>query len=356
LDDGVAASFQRSRIHKPHAHTHAFKVNRSTSRSLILNFPTIKEPQIMSCGHVYVIRLKDDVEDFKHSVAHGLKGNFLGYILYQPDPGFLRLPSMGVLPCSAVIQASKPTIPRNQVDRNRYGAQYDTTTFRMRLRMSRTLFTCIVQDIIDHYLYFQLRYDCTRKVGISALMKCTSAIRQMVYDTVTDALDEYPTYTDMKKLYAHHEEKHGFPGMIGIIDCTDYPWKNRPIAFRAQIYRGDHGPNPFILLEPLASQYLWIWHAFFGVSGMNNDVNVVRKSPIFNDLKSWKAPDVPFVANEVTYKREYYFTDGKYPEWFVLIKSISNPGSNDHKRIMYKTAHEAAHKDVERDFSVLKRK
>ncbi|GJX77519.1 hypothetical protein Tco_0324330 [Tanacetum coccineum] len=45
LDDGVAASFQRSRIHKPHAHTHAFKVNRLTSRSLILNFPTIKEPQ-----------------------------------------------------------------------------------------------------------------------------------------------------------------------------------------------------------------------------------------------------------------------------------------------------------------------
>ncbi|GJU68760.1 reverse transcriptase domain-containing protein [Tanacetum coccineum] len=45
LDDGVAASFQRSRIHKPHAHTQAFKVNRSTSRSLTLNFPTIKEPQ-----------------------------------------------------------------------------------------------------------------------------------------------------------------------------------------------------------------------------------------------------------------------------------------------------------------------
>ncbi|GJR92559.1 hypothetical protein Tco_0264733 [Tanacetum coccineum] len=32
LDDGVAASFQRSWIHKPHAHTHAFKVNHSTSR------------------------------------------------------------------------------------------------------------------------------------------------------------------------------------------------------------------------------------------------------------------------------------------------------------------------------------
>ncbi|GJZ10490.1 hypothetical protein Tco_0545249 [Tanacetum coccineum] len=32
LDDGVAASFQRSRIHKPHAHTQAFKVNHSTAQ------------------------------------------------------------------------------------------------------------------------------------------------------------------------------------------------------------------------------------------------------------------------------------------------------------------------------------
>nr|GEU54284.1 integrase, catalytic region, zinc finger, CCHC-type, peptidase aspartic, catalytic [Tanacetum cinerariifolium] len=32
---GVAASFQQSRIHKPHAHTQAFKVNHSTARPLI---------------------------------------------------------------------------------------------------------------------------------------------------------------------------------------------------------------------------------------------------------------------------------------------------------------------------------
>ncbi|GKA48997.1 hypothetical protein Tco_0741955 [Tanacetum coccineum] len=29
LDGGVAASFQRSQIHKPHAHSQAFKVNNS---------------------------------------------------------------------------------------------------------------------------------------------------------------------------------------------------------------------------------------------------------------------------------------------------------------------------------------
>nr|GEV76829.1 RNA-directed DNA polymerase, eukaryota, reverse transcriptase zinc-binding domain protein [Tanacetum cinerariifolium] len=54
------------------------------------------------------------------------------------------------------------------------------------------------------------------------------------------------TYTDMEKLYAHHDEKHGFLGMFGNIDCTDLPWANCPVAYRAQFSRGDHRPNPFI--------------------------------------------------------------------------------------------------------------
>ncbi|GJU98112.1 ALP1-like protein [Tanacetum coccineum] len=152
-------------------------------------------------------------------------------------------------------------------------------------------------------------------------MKCTFAIRQMAYEVVPDALDEYMqmgatlarkclqmfckaivelygeeflrklTYTDMEKLYAHHEEKHGFHGMLENIDCT-----------------------------------------------------------------AGKAPDVPFVANNVTYERGYYLIDGIFLQWSVLIKSITNPGVNDHKRILYKTKHEVARKDVERAFGVLKKK
>nr|GEU69607.1 protein ALP1-like [Tanacetum cinerariifolium] len=128
------------------------------------------------------------------------------------------------------------------------------------------------------------------------------------------------------------------------------------LAFNAQISRGDHGPDPFILLEPIAFNDLWIWHAFFGVSGMNNEVNVLRQSPLFNDLKSGKAADVSFVANNVPYKRGYYLTGEIYPQWSVLIKSIKNLGTNDHKRILYKTKHEAARKCVERAFGVLKKK
>ncbi|GJU47596.1 ALP1-like protein [Tanacetum coccineum] len=211
-------------------------------------------------------------------------------------------------------------------------------------------------------IFIQQRDDCAGHRGISALMKCIFAIRQLAYGCVPDSLDEYlqmgattarkclehfckvimnlygeeflrkPTYTDIEKLYAYHNEKHGFPGM------------------------GDHGPDPFILLEAIASNDLWIWHAFFGVSRINNDVNVLRQSPLFNDLKSGRAPDVSFVANNVRYKRGYYLTDGIYPQWSVLIKSVKNPGTNDHKRILYKTKHEVTRKDVERAFGVLKQK
>ncbi|GJW73312.1 retrovirus-related pol polyprotein from transposon TNT 1-94 [Tanacetum coccineum] len=176
--------------------------------------------------------------------------------------------------------------------------------------------TLVEKDHYDSHDRLVMAYDCTGQRSISALMKCTSAIRQMAYGTVPDALDEYlqmgattacdslrifckfimnlygeeflrkPTYTNMEKLYAYHNEKHGFPRMLGSID---------------------------------SSNDLWIWHAFFGVSGMNNDVNVLRQSSLFNDLKSGRAPYVPFVANNVPYKRGYYLTDGIYPQWYQMV-------------------------------------
>ncbi|GJW50743.1 ALP1-like protein [Tanacetum coccineum] len=224
-------------------------------------------------------------------------------------------------------------------------------------------------------------FDAVGKAGISTLVKCTSAIRQLAHAAVPDSLDEYlqigektsrdclmhfcngvielygkeylrkPTQTDVEKLYAFHEKKHGFPSMIGNIDCTKWMWAQCPQAYRAQFSRGDSRSGPFILLEAVASQDLWIWHAFFGVARLNNDVNILRQSHVLNDLKVGKAPEVPFVANDVTYKWGYYLTDGIYPEWAVLMKPISQP-----KRIRYKQAHEAARKDVERAFGVLKKK
>nr|GEU50339.1 hypothetical protein [Tanacetum cinerariifolium] len=129
-----------------------------------------------------------------------------------------------------------------------------------------------------------------------------------------------PAYTDIEKLYARHDKNHEFPGLIGIIDCTGWSWENCSIAIKAQICKGDHMPDPFILLEAISSQLLM-------------ELECVLWG--FRDEQRCE----PFTG--------YYLSDDIYPEWSVLMQSISNPESNDHKRIMYKTNHEAAKNDVE---------
>nr|GEU40104.1 hypothetical protein [Tanacetum cinerariifolium] len=89
----------------------------------------------------------------------------------------------------------------------------------------------------------------------------------MAYGAVPDALNEYL--------------------QMGATTAR-WPWENCPVAYRAQFCRVDHGPDPFILLETITTNDLWIWHAFFGFFGMNNDVNVLRQSLLFYDLKSGK--------------------------------------------------------------------
>nr|GFC79119.1 hypothetical protein [Tanacetum cinerariifolium] len=136
-----------------------------------------------------------------------------------------------------------------------------------------------VRDLTDKCPFFQQGYDAVGKAGISALVKCTFAVRQLAYNTVPDALDEYlqigdktspdclmafcngvmelyneeflrkPTQTNVKKLYAFHEEKHGFSGMLESIDCTKWPWAQCPTADHAQFSRGDSSQAQMIRSE-----------------------------------------------------------------------------------------------------------
>ncbi|XP_021985391.1 uncharacterized protein LOC110881442 [Helianthus annuus] len=106
-------------------------------------------------------------------------------------------------------------------------------------------------------------------------------------------------------------------------------------------------------LEAVASQDLWIWHAFFGMPGSHNDINIIHHLPLFNDRINGVGPKGTFFVNEVEYKYGYYLFDGIYPEWAVFVKSFPRDGTIDPKGIKFNKVQMGARKDVERAFGVL---
>ncbi|XP_047965897.1 protein ALP1-like [Salvia hispanica] len=148
-----------------------------------------------------------------------------------------------------------------------------------------------------------------------------------------------------------HEMVHGFPGMLGSIDCMHWQWKNCPTAWRGQFTSGYKGSHPTMILKAVADHRLWIWHAYFGVAGSNNDINVLNSSNLFADQCRGRGPAIEFTANGRQYHMGYYLADGIYPRWPVFVKTISYPMGD--RRVLFAAKQEAARKDVERAFGVL---
>ncbi|XP_074378083.1 uncharacterized protein LOC141719602 [Apium graveolens] len=80
--------------------------------------------------------------------------------------------------------------------------------------------------------------------------------------------------------------------MIGSIDCMHWEWKNCPSGWGGA-YSGRKG-RPTIILEVVASYDTWVWHAFFGVPGAQNDINVLGQSPVFDKVIAGDSPTVVF--------------------------------------------------------------
>ncbi|KAI4992431.1 hypothetical protein ZWY2020_051848 [Hordeum vulgare] len=249
--------------------------------------------------------------------------------------------------------------------------------FRTRFRMNKNLFLRIVNALGQWSPYFTYRANCSGRIGLSPLQKCTAAMRMLAYGTPADALDEYlkigkstslecmdkfargviavfggeylrrPTQEDIERLLQVNES-HGFPGMLGSIDCMHWRWEKCPLAWRGQFTRGDYGVPTMILA---ASQDIHIWHAFFGIAGSNNDLNMLNQSPLFFDALKGKAPQVQFSVNENEYSTGYYLADGIYPEWAAFMKTIPHPQTEKHK--LFAKHQEGARKDVKRAFGVL---
>ena len=185
---------------------------------------------------------------------------------------------------------------------------YPPNLFRRRFRMNRTLFLRILFMVENYDPYFVQTKNAAGITGLSSLQKMTAAIRMLTYGVAADVVDDYvrigesttieslkrfvravvaifsneylrsPNNDDIARLLAIGTNR-GFPGMLGSIDCMHWKWKNCPTAWKG-MYSG-HVHEPTIILEAVSSYDLWIWHAFFGLPGSHNDINVLERSSVF---------------------------------------------------------------------------
>ncbi|GJW76800.1 hypothetical protein Tco_0138482 [Tanacetum coccineum] len=155
-----------------------------------------------------------------------------------------------------------------------------------------------------------------RREGVSSLLKCTSAIRQLAYCLVRDVLDEYLYMRDKtSRLYLDYF-------------CTSV----------MEIFR------PEYLRKPTMNDVVKLYR---------HDEETRRVPEMLGSLDSL---EILFVANDVSYPCGCYLVNGIYSELATLVEMISEPADDDYKRIQYKQMHESTRKDAERAFGVLKKK
>ncbi|XP_047942980.1 uncharacterized protein LOC125189790 [Salvia hispanica] len=144
------------------------------------------------------------------------------------------------------------------------------------------LFLRIVSALEHRYKYFRFREDAVGKPGHTPIKKWTAAIRQLAYGGATDMFDEYlhigkstareclqyfcegireifgewylwkPNPVDCHQLIDMHGSVHGFPGMLGSIDCMYWEWKNCSDAWKGMYTTGFKGKHPTMILEAVA--------------------------------------------------------------------------------------------------------
>ena len=238
--------------------------------------------------------------------------------------------------------------------------------------MRRPLFLRLVEAAQGVDPYFVQKPNAAGNMGLTALQKVVAAIRILAYGVPADAVDECvrigestahealnhfcravitafggtylrsPNSADISRLL-HVGASRGFPGMLGSIDCMHWEWRNCPTAWKG-MFTG-RGKSPTMILEAVASYDLHIWHAYFGMPGSNNDINVLHRSPIFSRLGRADAPQVQFTVNGNSYDMGYYLADGIYPAWTAFVKTVRHP--MDRKTQHFAALQEGARKDIE---------
>ncbi|CAM8934568.1 unnamed protein product [Rhodiola kirilowii] len=204
---------------------------------------------------------------------------------------------------------------------------YSEEIFRRRFRMGRHVFLRIVEALSNFDPYFRQRVDACGKKGLSSLQKCTAAIRILAYGVSADAVDDYVRI-----------------GETTAIECVKKFASDVITIFESEYLRKPNSDDIQRLLQMGEARG-------FPVAGSNNDINVLDRSPVFDEVLQGRAPEVNYTINGNNYNMGYYLTDGIYPEWATFVKTIPRPQGENRK--LFSKYQESQRKDVERAFGVL---
>ncbi|XP_004301186.1 PREDICTED: uncharacterized protein LOC101297155 [Fragaria vesca subsp. vesca] len=193
-------------------------------------------------------------------------------------------------------------------------------------------------DLCDEFL------DIAESTALEILSHFTRAIWKVYHKHYL----RRPSKADLRWLL-NVADKRGFPGMVGSLDCMHWQWKNCPTSWQGHFtgYKG----KPTIILEAVASYDAWIWHAYFGLPGSLNDINVLGQSPLFDEVCRGELPRVKYHVGDRQYGQCYYLVDGIYPKWGTFVKAIRNPITP--QQAHFTKMQESFRKDVERAFGIL---
>ncbi|XP_062191266.1 uncharacterized protein LOC133895082 [Phragmites australis] len=157
-----------------------------------------------------------------------------------------------------------------------------------------------------------LAYDAPAD-SLDECLQLGESMRRFVRAIVEIFGDGYlhaPNEEDTARLLAMNQRR-GFPGMLGSIDCMHWRWKNCSL----------------------------------------NDINVLHRSHLLDNLAVGEAPKVQYSINGHHSTMGYYLADGIYPEWATFVKPIQSLVGRKRQHFMVQQA--TVRKDVERAFGVL---
>ncbi|KAI3465924.1 hypothetical protein Pfo_022587 [Paulownia fortunei] len=176
------------------------------------------------------------------------------------------------------------------------------------------LFFHIVDAVKNHNDYFIQQRDAVGRLGLSTFQKITATLRMLAYvlpsnSTAVECIRRFchavvevfaeqylrsPTANDVTRLQ-HIGKQRCFPRILGNLDCMHLRWKKLG--------------SPTIILKTIADYDIWIWYAYFGMSGSNNDINILEASHLFSNIAK---------------------ADDTYTKWSTIVQTINDPHAPTH--------------------------